>query len=241
MIIFNFHHVEPIPSHSDRKMITITPEGFKRFIQILRSLNFKIISFRDVLEAGGPQDIKGNTALITFDDGFENNFRYAAPILEEEKCPATFFVLPGKFGGTNDWDHGDKAISERDKLMTLAQMRVMANSKYITFGSHGMYHRHLPTLGETEIFREVRRSYSILSRELGKSFVPVFAYPWGEYSEAVKAKLQRSPYKYAMTTEKRPWTLADDPYEIPRYSAYFRDGNPLVLLGKLCRHQILFG
>ncbi len=241
MIIFNFHHIEPTPLSSDRKMITMSPSGFKRFIQMLRSLNFDIISIQEVLEAGGPQNISGNSVIITFDDGFENNFRYAAPILEEEKCPATFFILPGKLDGTNDWDHAHRSISERDKLMSLAQMKVLANSQYLTFGSHGMYHRHLPQLSEPELFREIRHSYTILSKELGKSFLPVFAYPWGEYSDKVVAMLERSPYQYAFTTDKQPWVSNENPYTIPRYSAYSRDGNPLILLGKLCRHQILFG
>ena len=74
-----------------------------------------------------------------------------------------------------------------------------------------------------------------------QAFVPVLAYPWGEYSDAAQDALRKSPYQFAFTTDKHRWTSEHSPYAIPRYSAYYRDGNPLILLGKLCRHNILFG
>ncbi len=239
MLTFNFHHVEPVPLHADRRHITITPDGLMSFIRLLRSLGFNIISMRDVLAADGPgrKDV-----LLTFDDGFENNYRYAVPVLEQEKCPATIFVLAGRLeNGTNDWDQAHLPKNQRDRLMTLPQMKVLANSKYITFGSHGLYHRPFPRLTELELHKEVRHSYEILSRELGDAFVPVLAYPWGEYSDATRKALHKSPYKLAFTTDKHRWSPEHSPYAIPRYSAYFRDGNPIILLGKLCRHNILFG
>lgn len=244
MLIFNFHHVEPSPLKADRKHITITPEGLANFIRLLRSLRFKIVSMRDVLAAGGPEGMSRKDVLLTFDDGFENNYRYAVPVLEQEKCPATIFVLAGKLlnNMTNDWDHGHLPEDQRDRLMTLTQMKVLADSPYVTFGSHGLYHRQPFTrLTELELHQEIRHSYTILSEELGKAFVPVLAYPWGEYSESAQEALQSSPYQFAFTTDKHRWTSQHSPYAIPRYSAYFRDGNPLILLGKLCRHKILFG
>ena len=130
--------------------------------------------------------------------------------------------------------------SQRDRLMSLAQMKILAASPMITLGSHGMRHRDLPTLHEDDMRAEMLDSYRILSEEFGEQFLPVFAYPWGYHGEREIQVLAESPYQYAFAVETRPWRAVDNPYAIPRFSAYYRDGNPLVLAAKLARHKLLF-
>ena len=239
MLIFNLHHVEPEIRQTSRKHITLTQIGLRRVIQTLRWAGLEIVSLRETLTNSYSKQEWGRKAIITFDDGYENNFLYAAPVLEEEACPATIFVLPGRFGGTNEWDQGDLPEMERDRLMTLEQMKTLAQSDYITFGSHGMRHRHFPELHEAELRFELEESYAILSKELGDAFLPIFAYPWGETSESVLRFMQQSSYKSAFNVETAPWESKTPRFEIPRYSVYYRDGNPLVFLAKLFRHGLI--
>lgn len=240
MLIFNFHHIEDEILHPSRKHITISTGGFRQFIRTLRLLGFDIISIRDVLENPGLIQAQKRQVMITFDDGYVNNYRFAVPILEEEKCPATIFVLPGRFGGTNAWDQGDLPEAERDQLMTLEQMQELAKSEFITFGSHGMLHRKFPTLNIEELQFELHESYRILSENLGDAFLPVMAYPWGDYSPRVLEQMEHTPYRFAFTVETAPWTPGAPRFEVPRYSVYHRDGNPMILIAKLCRHGLVF-
>lgn len=238
MYIFNFHHVEPRPKHVDRTHITITPEGLAQFIRVIRALGMEPVSLQQVLQKGGPQHFSARHLVLTFDDGFENFYHYAAPVLEAEQCPATVFVLAGQFSGTNDWDQANLPETERDQLLSLEQMKALSRSKYITFGSHGMEHRHCSRFPETDLKSLLDDSYHILSTELKSSFVPVFAYPWGDYTDTVLSTMTQSHYVLGLTTDKGAWKTSHNPYTIPRYSIYHRDGNLLVLLAKLLRNGI---
>lgn len=241
MLIFNFHHIEDDILHPSRKHITMTSKGLSRFIRTLRLLGFEIVSLRDVIE--NPEQLNHpkskKQVALTFDDGYVNNYRYAVPVLEAEQCPATIFVLPGRFQGTNEWDQGDLPAAQRDQLMTLEQMQELAKSPFVTFGSHGMTHRDFSTLDFSTLQYELEESHLLLSQALGDSYLPVLAYPWGNYSQFVLDAMPQSPYQYAFTVETKAWTSQDSRFEVPRYSAFYRDGNPLVLLAKLCRHGLL--
>ena len=244
MLVFNFHHVEPtIPDKRDpgRAFLSITPQGLRQFIRTFRLMGFRFCCMQDVLDAKSVEALGPKTVMITLDDGFLDNFKHGAPIFEAEACPALIFVLPGRFGGTNQWDHREVPEDQQDRLMSLSQMKQLAQSPWIRFGSHGLYHSHLPQLDPADCQAEINESYAILSRELGNAFLPVFAYPWGEYSEPVLAMMEQSPYKFAFTVEPRRWTQKDRPYQIPRYTAFSRDGNPIMLAAKLCRHRVLLG
>ncbi|MEB3287286.1 MAG: polysaccharide deacetylase family protein [Vampirovibrionales bacterium] len=239
MLVMNFHHVEENPSHRDRKVITITPKGLRNFIRTLRKLGFEIVSMRDVLAKSDPTKNSDKQVLITFDDGFVNNYENAWPVLEEEKCPATIFLLPGRFSGTNEWDHAHLPEAERDQLMSLEQIREMGKSKYITYGSHGLLHVDMRALSDDALMHELNESHNILARDIPESYLPVLAYPWGYHDARVVKAMENTPYRYAFTVEKGKWTSVDRPYEVPRHSAYFRDRHVIMLLAKLLKSGVL--
>jgi peptidoglycan/xylan/chitin deacetylase (PgdA/CDA1 family) len=204
-------------------------------------LGFRFISLRQVLN--DPQSAwtkHDRSILLTFDDGYVNNFEYAWPVLEKMACPATFFVLAGVFGGTNVWDFPNLKDSERDRLMTREQMQAMAASPWVTFGSHGLEHRHLAQTEDHLLMSELQGSYDILSDLLGDAFLPVMAYPWGKYSDRVLETMTHTPYQMGFTTDKGVWQPNSDAYRIPRYTGYLRDGNPLILTLKLMRNRLIW-
>jgi peptidoglycan/xylan/chitin deacetylase (PgdA/CDA1 family) len=239
MYIFNFHHVEPKPKNPQRKHISITPDGLAQFIRIIRRLGLEPVSLKEVMLSGGPEAQPAQKVILTFDDGYENFYDYAAPILKAEKCPGTVLVLAGKAGCVNDWDYPDLPEEKRDRLMSMAQMKALIPSAYIDIGSHGMNHLNYTQLTDAELRQEIWISYEILAKELGDGFIPVLAYPWGEYTQKVYDIMAESPYRYGLTTSKGPWVSADRPFAVPRYSIYERDANPLILVAKLARNGIL--
>lgn len=240
MLIFNFHHVESRFRHASRKNISITPIGLSRFIRTLRLVGLNIISMSEALQTSNPTLNSDRCVVLTFDDGYVNNLEQALPVLEKERCPATVFVLPGRFSGTNVWDQGDLPEDERDQLMSFEQMKTLAASPYITLGSHGMLHRRFPELSDAELHYELLESHRILSEQFPEAYLPVMAYPWGDYDERIVDMMAETPYLYGLTVETRPWQASDHRFKVPRYSAYDRDANPAVLLAKLFRHNLLF-
>lgn len=239
MLIFCFHHVEPVPRIKGRKPFTITPNGLKYFIILLRLLGLKIVSMKTLLSSSSPDLLKNNRqCVITFDDGYENVLLHGLPVLQQLNCPATIFLLGGKFSGVNDWDPLDYEAQPADRLLSLKQINDMAATGLIHYGSHGLAHKNISQLDESTARKEILQSYRILSSTLGDNFLPVFAYPWGEYNDLSVKILSESEYRFALTTDAGKWGSESRRFCLPRYSIDFRFSNPVFALLKLAQHRI---
>ena len=89
-------------------VISATPESFRAQLEFLAS-RFHVIGLDQVLklESETPEAIQDPTVLITFDDGYRDNFESALPILCELGVPATFFIPTGILNEPRLpwWDH----------------------------------------------------------------------------------------------------------------------------------------
>src|SRR4051812_24418595 len=95
--IFLFHgvvkkHVHPIRNYTYKHI------DASRFTEILKDLSAhgKAVSMPEIVAAHrSGRSLPAGAFSITFDDGFENNYSVAAPILEDMKIPAMFYVTTG--------------------------------------------------------------------------------------------------------------------------------------------------
>ncbi len=78
----------------------VNENSFRRQIGYLKS-HFEIISLPEAVGRMREGGVRRPTAVITFDDGFQNNFDVAFPILCKERMPATIFLATGLID-TND-------------------------------------------------------------------------------------------------------------------------------------------
>lgn len=94
--IFSYHNV------SDEKMHLFAGVSVKNFRSQMAYLKryFKIISLDEFVEIvrEKPQSFPHNLAVITFDDGYRNNYQHAYPILREDRIPATIFLTTDYIG-----------------------------------------------------------------------------------------------------------------------------------------------
>lgn len=239
MLIFNFHYVEPVIRVKQRAIYTITPKGLRNFIRALRLAGMKIVSLKTILDDPTSVDLNNDRlCVLTFDDGYENLYEHAIPVLKEQQCPATFFVLGGKFSGVNDWDPVDYEGQARDKLLSLEQMQEMAKTGLIHYGSHGLNHKNMTKISDEEAKEEILTSYDILSQGLGEYFLPLFAYPYGQYTDKSIEIMQQSSYKYAFSTQWGSFTQHSERFVVPRLDLIFRFSNLPAMLYKLMRCKI---
>jgi len=97
--ILAYHRVMPLPDPAtfdfDLELISTTPERFRA--QMLRlKQHFHPVRLTDVAAALDAGDaLPPDAVAITFDDGYDDNYRIAYPILRELGIPATFFVSTG--------------------------------------------------------------------------------------------------------------------------------------------------
>ena len=96
MLVLCYHKIDHV--RQDWTGIVTTPETFRRQLEYLKD-HYHIRDIRDDLRQPRKRDV-----LITFDDGYEDNYTTAAPILEELGIPATFFISTGHLDtDTEDW------------------------------------------------------------------------------------------------------------------------------------------
>jgi peptidoglycan/xylan/chitin deacetylase (PgdA/CDA1 family) len=104
--ILMYHRVIPRPDLSTSFVqpgMYVTPETFDRHLEFLTA-HFHVLSFPELLHKwnAGLWDDAARYAVITFDDGWLDNYRYAYPLLRIHRLPATIF-LPTRLIGTDEW------------------------------------------------------------------------------------------------------------------------------------------
>jgi len=126
-IVLAYHRVENYSV--DPQLLCVSLKNFEAQIRYI-SNNFQVTSLLDVLKSQKSNRWK---IVITFDDGYEDNYRVAAPILKKYNCPATFFVTSGYLNRTKLfwWD-------ELEKLLLLtpnfpSALSLMIEGKPLTF------------------------------------------------------------------------------------------------------------
>lgn len=91
--ILMYHRV--LKMQPDPWLLAVSPENFDEQVQVLRQYNVLSMSqFIENLKKGK----LSRSLVITFDDGYKDNFDYARPMLSRAGLPATFFVSSGYTG-----------------------------------------------------------------------------------------------------------------------------------------------
>jgi peptidoglycan/xylan/chitin deacetylase (PgdA/CDA1 family) len=172
----------------DADGLTCGSAKFEAFCRFFRQ-HFRVISLSEFLvsrRAG--KDVRG-TLVITFDDGYQDNFRVAAPILHRLHLPATFFVTTG-FIGTEVVAPWDAALPPQP-WMSWDEVRKLKAMGF-EIGSHTDSHIDLGSADPAAIRADLKISMDRLAQELG-SPVSQFAYPFGgpEHISSISRELVR--------------------------------------------------
>jgi len=133
------------------------------------------------------------TVAITFDDGYEDVYREAFPILRRYRFAATIFVVSGSVGRAAWWASGPPLAGRA--IATEQQLQEMAAAG-IEIGAHTARHPSLTSLSPAEQRAEIGGS----RRELeGMMAVPVrsFAYPYGDYDHVTAASVRDAGFHAA--------------------------------------------
>ncbi len=220
--IMMYHHVED--SHYDQANY-VTPERFEEHLRFLKDNNYNVISLHELVNQKKAQKpIARKTVVITFDDGYANNYSDAYPLLKKYDFPAIIFVP-------------SDAVGTKGRL-TWSQMEEMVDGN-IAIGSHTRNEAYLPEQSGEQLYNEIQRSQEILEESLGQK-IRYFAYPTGGFTKEVKKVVREAGYRGACTTNRGYDKANKDIFELNRIRFSNNDNSKVILWVKLSGYYNLF-
>jgi peptidoglycan/xylan/chitin deacetylase (PgdA/CDA1 family)/folate-dependent phosphoribosylglycinamide formyltransferase PurN len=167
--------------------VTTSIDRFIEHMAILKR-RYRVLTLSEaVSELGAGRYLGPNVVVVTFDDGYADNYEAAAPILQHFGIPATFFITAGLVGTADRFAHDQRSPHHFTNLSWDQVKSLVARGFEI--GSHGMTHANLGRAPLSEARREVHDSQETLRRHLG-ALVPSFAYPFGGREDITGAVVQ---------------------------------------------------
>lgn len=223
--ILMYHRVAEItPEEEIYPGMTMPPAQFEDQMRYLAQQGYTTLTMNEVLQVHLGQ-LRGpkKAVAITFDDGYQDNFEVAWPILKRYGLSATFFVVVGQLGKNNNWNLPRPGISA-PPLMTVEEARQML-AEGATFGSHTLEHVALPDLPQGEAKRQIQESRQLLGELLG-SPAAFFSYPYDRVTPEVARMVEESGYKGACG----PSALPEGRFNLWRIECFSYDSRALFRL-----------
>ncbi len=213
--ILYYHKIDFPKKNAVYKGLYVTPKQFKRQMFLLKILGYHSINPKELLRfVKGHKPRVKKPILITFDDGYENNFLNAYPILKTMGFTALFFISTGLIGKKKS------VLDERETIpedfLSKNKIRLMHNDGFFV-GSHGINHYHLNRVEEGVLIGELIASKAYLENIL-ETDIDFFSYPFGSYNLDIMRAVKNAGYLAAFTTVKGKVKTGDNSYELKRIS-----------------------
>jgi peptidoglycan/xylan/chitin deacetylase (PgdA/CDA1 family) len=206
MPILMYHHITDVPTHNILDLsLTVTPNVLNQQLDYLKRNEYHTITFNqlfDFLYYNGP--LPSKPIILTFDDGYDDAYTFAYPILQKHGYSGMFYIITGKVGWKGQATWGQ-----------LCEM--LANG--MQMGSHTITHRNMGAVwrsSHAQAQQELEQSQQDMQKQLG-IVIQQFCYPTGEpfhhekpvVQQAIMKLLEQDGYIGA-TTDPPPAGLTQD-------------------------------
>ncbi len=196
--ILTYHYIRNYDNQEDSLGVglSVSPENFERQIKYLSENNYNTISFSDLFNNTilPPQPI-----ILTFDDGYEDAYTEAFPVLKKYNFTGTFYIITNKL------------------YLTENQLREM-QAAGMNIGVHTENHLLLPNLNSKQLNSEILVSKSKLEG-MGIQALD-FSYPYGKHTWKVRRIVKKVGLRSAVTTVYGVNIHLCDRYQMLRISVH---------------------
>lgn len=206
---------------------------FERGISALYELGYRAVSLEEMSNSNHKPDEK--KVAITFDDGYEDLYHSAFPILQKYGFTAHIFIVSGYVGRTGEWDYSWGRYKK--KHLNWDQIYQLSEAGF-GFGSHTVNHPDLTNIPKRFVSYELKESKESLEDRLGKR-IDSLSYPFGRYNRYVQQEAERLGYKGAYTLCSHSKTKGRDLFAQERWGVYLLD-SPLTLKIKLNQGKLFW-
>lgn len=254
--VIRYHHVSPEPG-----LYTVSPSTFAEHMCALENHGWNTLScdeFAACLKSD--LEVPDKSLLITFDDGYLDNYIYAWPVLKRHQQQATLFLATGHIGNgplrmadpanlaeqcshyacQQAWQQG-----QADQVMLRwSEVKIMAEQGGFEFHSHGHAHRDWRIIDAGEfkdrtdmlckLKADLAQSRGLILRHTGKVDRHL-AWPWGYCETDYRSMAQMAGFTLQYGTHPGPNLPGDHPNFIRRFDAEDRPAKWLLNQLKLYR------
>ncbi len=203
LIILLYHSVDT------RKGVrySVHRQNFLEQVDLLTAEGFSFFSFRQLLgvvRSGGNIPVK--SAILTFDDGYENFFTEVYPVLYSRGIKVSLFITVSLLGTVG--------MIRREQIEA-------CDPHILEIGSHGMRHTFLPAQSKKTLSDDIRGSYCFFHDNFPRYFVPVFSIPQGVYTRESLFFIQREGFELIVTSDRHAIRKKDVAGKtLPRFPVY---------------------
>lgn len=191
--VLMFHSISTKPGNT----LCVSENQFKEEMAWLKSQNYHTITLDELYQAlTNNALLPEKPILLTFDDGYADNFKQAWPILQQYGFWATFFIAVNY--NKMDWNELKELVRQGNSI-----------------GSHTVTHLDLTTRSAKQQEIELTKSKQILKDQLSINII-AFCYPSGRYNKTTLGLVEKSGYKLGFTTNSGKVHFGDDLYTLKR-------------------------
>lgn len=182
------------------RIYSVPPEIFAKQMDFLIEHGYQTITLQDYIRAShGEIELPQNPIILTFDDGYSDNYSELFPILKSRNMVAVIFVVSN--------------LVNQPGYLTWDQIREM-QSYGIEIGSHGANHISIENLSDESQRHEIIDSKKFLEYN-GIYNITSFSYPNGKYDQK-SLELISENYSTAVTGDSGLNNFSTDPMLLQR-------------------------
>jgi peptidoglycan/xylan/chitin deacetylase (PgdA/CDA1 family) len=200
-VVLMYHRVDVwAPDDPVSRSLTISPSQFRRELECLRQHGLRGVSVERAYALVRSQRSLSTIVILTFDDGYSDQYRYAYPLLKRFGDSATFFITAANVG--------------IPRHLSWRQIRIMIAGG-MSIGGHSLDHIDLSALDPAEQRHQIGTDLRDIVRYA--HVIPLsFAYPGGTFDRATVRALRSLGILFGFTTDPRNARPLDRRYAIPR-------------------------
>jgi len=230
--VLMYHHINP----NKGDMVTVTPEVFDSQMCFLRDSGYRTLTLDELMGVVAGGNPGARSVVVTFDDGYLDNYIYAFPVLKRYGIRAAVFLVTSwvegasasgadtnavirEFADAPPLHDATKAYAADGRFEKFSvdwnMVREMKASGLVEFYSHTVTHDRCDRLGPVELDRELRESRDAIEAALGSN-CDYLCWPKGKYDDSCVEAAAAAGYRGLFTTRPGVVEAGVDPLRIKR-------------------------
>ncbi len=186
--ILMYHYIEFVKDPNDkvRASLTTSPLTLSAEIKTLQDAGFTFLTNAELAAIlDNKKHLPEKPVVLTFDDGYQDFYTNAYPILKKYHVKSTQYVIAGFL------DHYNH--------LTTSELIEIAKDGLVEIGAHTMTHAWLKGRGVGEVGWQISQSKELLEKKIGRDVVS-FAYPYGAFDLQATQIVEATGFKSAAST-----------------------------------------